>query len=366
MKSTSVSSRQGGYRIVVGTGLLEKTGKLAAQVLSGKRVLVISQPGIAKLYLPKVAKALKKAGFELHTHLVADGETAKSKDQLFGIYSKLLDKGFERRDAVLALGGGVVGDLAGFAAATYLRGVPFINVPTTLLAQVDSAIGGKTAINLHEGKNLVGAFYPPKLVISDAAVFKTLPRRELVAALGEVVKYGVIRDAKLFRLLERNAEAILEGDSKLLSKIVDACSRIKAGVVSRDEFETRGERMILNFGHTFGHGFEQALDYKKLLHGEAVAVGMVCAARTAREMKMFKASDCRRVELLIRRLHLPVSVNGLEAEAKRVLSAMTRDKKKKSGKLRFVLPVAIGKVVVRDDAPSTLVKRMILEVGAKP
>lgn len=365
MKSIAVKSSKGDYRILVGSGLLAKTGSLVASIGAGSRVLVVSQEGIAKLYLSTVVKSLKVKGFQVYSHLVADGETAKSQTELFKIYSVLLDRGFERRDVLLALGGGVVGDLTGFAAATYLRGIPFVNVPTTLLAQVDSAIGGKTAINLDEGKNLVGAFYPPKLVISDSEPLATLPRRELQAALGEVVKYGVIRDAALFRFLEQNAYGILEKKPELLSRIVEACSRIKAGVVSRDEFETLGERMILNFGHTFGHGFEQALDYKKLLHGEAVAVGMICAARTAMALNLFKKADYQRLENLSKTLKLPVTIRGLDIDAGRILSAMMRDKKKKSGKLRFVLPVSIGKVVVRDNIPRALVAKIILEAGAK-
>lgn len=364
MKTTPVGSIRGNYKIVTGSRLLEKTGKLVSSLGLKGKVLIVTQEKIAGLHLKKVESSLKKSGYGTAVYLLPDGEPAKSKEELFRLFEFMLDRGFERRDAVLALGGGVTGDLSGFAASAYLRGVAFINVPTTLLAQVDSAIGGKTGINLNEGKNLVGAFYPPKLVISDIETLKTLPARELQASLAEVVKYGVIRDPKLFALLEKSAGKILNKDSRLLEMLVEASSRIKAGVVSRDEFETSGERIILNFGHTFGHGFEKAFDYRKLLHGEAVSIGMVCAAKLAVELKMFRRADAERLEDLLRAFHLPVSLSGLNAEAADILSAMMHDKKKKAGKLRFVLPVKIGKVTVRGDVPAHLIEKIILEAGA--
>ncbi len=365
MKTIIVKSLRGTYKIVTGAGLLEKSGGLIAAAGIKGKILVVTQKNIAKWHLQKLEVSLKKCGFTSHVHYLPEGETAKSGEELFRLYGVLLEKGFERRDAILALGGGVTGDLSGFAAATYLRGVAFINVPTTLLAQVDSAIGGKTGINLKEGKNLAGAFYPPKLVISDVEPLKTLPARELQASVAEVVKYGVIRDSRLFGLLERSADKIISKDPQLLHLMVEASSRIKAGVVSRDEFETSGERMILNFGHTFGHGFEKAFDYKKLLHGEAVSIGMVCASRLAVELKIFEQADCDRVVELLEKFDLPVSLSGMQAKVSDVLSAMMHDKKKKAGKLRFVLPVKIGKVVVRDDIPARLIEKIILEAGAK-
>ncbi len=332
--------------------------------LKGK-VLIVTQKKIPAVHLFKVKNSLSKSGFDARVFFLPDGEIAKSQQNLFKVYGTLLKNGFERKDTLLALGGGVTGDLTGFAAATYLRGIPFVNVPTTLLAQVDSAIGGKTGINLKEGKNLAGAFYPPKLVISDAQTLKTLPERELKAALGEVVKYGVISDAKLFKRLETFTIKDLRNNNNLLAEIVDACSRIKAGVVGRDEFETLGERMILNFGHTFGHGFEKALNYKKILHGEAVAVGMICAGRLAVELRMFSLADFARMENLMKKLGLPVSAEGMGVKTAAVLAAMAHDKKKKSGKVRFVLPVKIGKVVVRDGIPEASIKNVIRKAGTK-
>lgn len=363
MKTIPVKSIRGNYKIVVGKGLLEKTGGfLRALGLSGK-AFVVTQAPVAARYLKPVLKSLKAAKITAYVHNLPDGETAKSGAELFKIYHALLDKQFERRDTVVALGGGVTGDLSGFAAATYLRGISFVNIPTTLLAQVDSAIGGKTAINLEEGKNLVGAFYPPRIVISDIRTLRSLPERELRASLGEVVKYGMISDAKLFRFLEANMENI--SNEQVFEKIVAASSGIKAGVVSRDEHETKGERMILNLGHTFGHGFEQALEYRKLYHGEAVSVGMVCAGRLALRLKIFKAADFKQFLNLLLALRLPVSVRGLNVDLEKVLSAMQRDKKKKAGSLRFVLPTGIGKVVIRQDIPTGIVREILLEAGAK-
>lgn len=365
MKTIQVKSLRGNYSIVTGTGILEKTGPLMlSEGLKGK-VLIVTQKRIPAGHLAKVKSSLAKSGFDVRVFFLPDGEIAKSQENLFKVYAALLRNGFERRDTLLALGGGVTGDLTGFAAATYLRGIPFVNVPTTLLAQVDSAIGGKTGINLKEGKNLAGAFYPPKLVVSDAKTLKTLPERELKAALGEVVKYGVISDAKLFRRLENLTLKDLRKNNALLAEIVNACSAIKAGVVSRDEFETSGERMILNFGHTFGHGFEKALNYKKILHGEAVSIGMICAGRLAVDLNLFSRGDFLRMENLMRKLGLPVSAAGMGVKSADVLSAMAHDKKKKSGKLRFVLPVRIGKVVVRDAVSEASIKNNILKAGTK-
>lgn len=365
MNEIKVKSQRGVYEILIGKGLLEKTGALLREIeLSGK-VMVVAQSAVATLYLKKVTASLQAKKFELHTHILADGESAKSQDELFQLYDSLSEKGFERRDVLIALGGGVTGDLTGFAASTYMRGVPFVNIPTTLLAQVDSAIGGKTGINLRQGKNLVGAFYPPSVVISDITTLKTLSERELHASLAEVVKYGVIRDADLFSFLEKRYESILAKDPVCLEKIVQASAAIKAEVVSRDEFETKGDRIILNFGHTFGHGFEQALDYIKLLHGEAVSIGMVCAGQLAVKMKLFSQENLDRLTSLLEHFRLPVSLAGLEVDLETVLMAMSRDKKKKAGKLRFVLPTDIGQVVVREDIPLGIIQDILGERGAK-
>lgn len=367
MKSIAVKSHQGNYRIVVGRNLLTKAGSLLKGLGLKGKVFVMTQSNVRKLYGKQVKHSLQRSGFRVYEYLLPSGEEAKSEKELFRAYHSLLKNGFERRDAVLALGGGVVGDVAGYTAATFLRGVPFINAGTTLLAQVDSSVGGKTGINLGEGKNLVGAFYPSRLVISDTEVLKTLPARELQASLAEVVKYGVIKDSSLFHLLEKQSDAVLAKNPKLLEKLVLASAKIKAGVVSRDEFETKGERMILNFGHTFGHGFEQALNYnhKKLIHGEAVAIGMVCAARLANRLKLFPVLETHRLISLLDKFHLPVNLEGLGLKCEKILSGMMHDKKKKAGKLRFVLPVKIGKVIIRDNISPNLIKEVIDESFGK-
>ena len=365
MNSILVSSSKGNYPVYVGRGILQKAGDLVARLRPGGKVLIVTQNRVARFYLRPVQKSLEKKKYRVKVHFVSEGETAKSKEELWRLYRRLVREGVERRDLILALGGGVAGDLAGFAAASYLRGVPFVNIGTTLLAQVDSSIGGKTGINLDEGKNLVGAFYPPGLVISDVQVLSTLPEREFCASLAEVVKYGIIRDPKLFRLLERSSGSILKKDPRLLETIVLASARIKARVVSRDEFELKGERMILNLGHTFAHGFEQASGYRKLLHGEAVSIGMACAARLACLLNMLSHFETGRILTVLKRLKMPVSLDGLNLDADQILLAMGRDKKKKAGRIRFVLPVRIGKVVVREDVPAALVRKIINEKGGR-
>lgn len=364
MKKVSVKSSRGSYSIWIGSGLLEKTGAILKGLGLKGKVMVVTQDSVAKYFLKKVMTSLAKQKMTSVTHLIPEGETAKSQTELFRLLDALCEQDFERGDTLLALGGGVTGDLTGFAASIYMRGISFVNVPTTLLAQVDSAIGGKTGINLRYGKNLAGAFYPPKTVISDIRTLGTLPSRELYASLAEVVKYGVIRDARLFSFLEKNADQVLAKKTAALEKIVAVSSAIKAGVVSRDEHETKGERMILNFGHTFGHGFERALHYKGLLHGEAVALGMVCASDLAVRLKMFSKDNFGRLVRLLQKLNLPVSLSGRGISTDSVLTAMSRDKKKKGGKLRFVLPTVIGKVTVRDNVPQAMMEEILVSHGA--
>ena len=364
MKKISVTSRSGNYSVLIGRDLLSSVPKLMAVLGLNRKVMIVVQKRVARLHLSKLLKPLKASGFNAYHHEIPDGEKAKSQNELFRLFENLLDRRFERKDSLIALGGGVAGDLTGFAAATYLRGIPFINIPTTLLAQVDSSIGGKTGINLKEGKNLAGAFYPPRLVISDVNLMKTLPKSEITSAMGEIVKYGMIRDVKIFEVLEKNTVKVNRGDSRLLEKLIVASAAIKADVVSNDEFETKGERMILNFGHTFGHGFEQALNYKKLKHGEAVALGMVCAARLARRLKLFSENEERRLLALLKKLHLPLSLAPYRLKSEKILSAMMRDKKNKGGQIRFVLPVKIGRVKIVSDVPLPRAAQILRELGA--
>lgn len=371
MKVIPVKSASGDYKIYVGTHLLNHAGKLVRGVFHRRhsrlpaKAMIVTQESIAKHHLASIYRALESKGFRLFIHMLPAGERAKSEKELFRLFRALVSHEFERNDLIFALGGGVVGDLSGFAAASFLRGIPFINAGTTLLAQVDSSIGGKTGINLAEGKNLVGAFYPPKIVLTDISVLQTLPSREFYAAMGEVIKYGMIRDAALFRKLEGLTPSALMRQPRELSSVVEACARIKANIVSRDEHETKGARMMLNYGHTFGHAIEQGLRYKRLLHGEAVAIGMVAAARLAVYLKMLTPEFEMRQRKLLEKFQLPTSIKRYGLKAEILITAMMRDKKRSAGKLRFVLPVSIGQVETRDDVPAAVVRKVLLEMGSK-
>ncbi|MFZ5801815.1 MAG: 3-dehydroquinate synthase [Candidatus Omnitrophota bacterium] len=364
MKKIMVRSSRGAYPVLIGRGLLRQAGRLiralrGAPVGPGRKILIVTQRPVGRLYARPLAESLRRAGYRVFSCEVPNGEIAKSERHLFRLHRVLLSHGFERRDAMLALGGGVVGDLTAFCASTYLRGVPFLNVATTLLAQVDSAIGGKTGINLAEGKNLVGSFYPPVAVISDTAVLRSLPPREYRASLAEVVKYGVIRDAALFRFLEARKAAVLNRDPAVLEKIVACSASIKAGIVSRDEREETGERMILNYGHTFGHALEKITAYRGLSHGEAVSLGMIAAARLAVLSGIFPAVSEIRQKALLQGLGLPVARKTLVRKIDRVLRAMVHDKKKNYGRLRFVLPMRIGKTLIKTDIPLLQVRKAL-------
>lgn len=309
---------------------------------------------------PKVWKAIqwRKLGIasrkrKAHVHLFDDAEVAKNLNSVELLARKLVRAGADRRALLVAVGGGVVGDVAGFVAASYLRGVALVQVPTTVVAQVDSAIGGKTGVNLPEGKNLVGAFYPPKLVLVDPEVLGSLPEREFRGGLAEVIKYGVIADAKLFAFLEKNMDKILARDPAALQNIIERSIQIKADVVGKDERES-GLREILNFGHTFGHALESVTRYRRYQHGEAVAWGMMCAAMLGHEKGLTAAEDVARIVTLVRRIgKLPA---WPKAGTKEMLKAMRSDKKARAGKLRFVLARRIGSAGSYDDIPEKTVE----------
>jgi 3-dehydroquinate synthase len=337
---------------------------IAGTFQPGIKLMIVSQKNLAP-YLKTISSSLSAKGFEVYSHMLPDGEIAKSGAELFRLAYGLLAKGFERRDGIVAVGGGVVGDLAGFAASVYLRGIRYVNIATTLLAQVDSAIGGKTAIDLKEGKNLMGAFWPPALVISDVSVLRSLSKRELCASLGEVVKYGVIRDPALFNFLEKDSKKMLQKNLGAIEKIVLACAKIKAGVVTRDEFETKGERAILNYGHTFAHGIEGALGYKGLVHGEAVAIGMMMASQLSVELGLCSQDLPWRQMKLLTSMKLPVSVKKFNLKSAAILKSMMTDKKKSKGMLRFVLPRSIGKVTVEKDISFESIRKILRLAGAK-
>jgi 3-dehydroquinate synthase len=341
------------YEVQVGAGLLDSP-RLAALV-PGAQAFVLSDSNVAPRYLARVQRAL--AGKQVQAFTIPAGEQEKSLARFGEAMQALAGFGASRDVTVLALGGGVVGDLAGFAAACWMRGVRFVQLPTTLLAMVDSSVGGKTAVDLAQGKNLVGAFHQPAAVLADLETLSTLPARELRAGLAEVVKAAAIADAAFFDWLEAHAEALLAGDEALLEHAIATSIAYKAGVVARDEHE-RGERMLLNFGHTFGHAIETEQGYGGLLHGEAVAVGMVLAATLSTQLGRAPAADGQRLHALLTRLGLPTALPaGLAAPA--LLARMRLDKKALSGVPRLVLWQGIGRAEVVHDVPEAALLRVL-------
>jgi len=328
------------YPIVVGPGVLDGLGARLAGLVEGRRALVVSNERVWGLFGATVTASLEGAGFAAAKALIPDGEAAKSLDQAARLFDEALTAGLDRSSPVVALGGGVTGDLAGFVAATYLRGVPFVQVPTTLLAQVDSSVGGKVAVNLPRGKNLVGAFYQPRLVLSDTLTLKTLPDEELSCGLAEIIKVAMIRDAVFFRWLEDHLDRLLTRDQEALEWAVARACRLKAAIVAADERE-RGERALLNFGHTFGHAVETLSGYA-CNHGQAVAVGMAAAARLAVESGLLDDTDARRLVHLVERAGLPTRWPREFAPGE-YLAVMHRDKKVKGGVITLVLPRAAGR-----------------------
>lgn len=362
MKTIPVSLSNGrSHRLVVGASL-EKLGPALARLVTGRRALVVSSAPIARAHGAPLLRGLKKAGFEAATALVPDGERHKQLSVLQTLYPRALAAGLDRRCPVVALGGGVVGDMAGFFAATFLRGVPVIQVPTTLLAMVDSAIGGKTGVDLPEGKNLVGTFWQPALVWMDPGTLRTLPDRQWRTGMAEIIKYGLIADRALLALLERVSLAVLKKDRRLLLGIIGRSAAIKARVVSRDERETRGLREILNLGHTFGHAIETVTGYRAYTHGEAIAVGMCAAARLGAALGTFPAAGIGRVDAIIKRWGLPVRARRPLPRAA-VLRAMAKDKKTLAGRFRFVVPVGWGNARVVSGVEPRVLDGVLSAVG---
>jgi len=356
MKTVKVGLGEKSYDILIGYPL-NKIGGMFNKYAGGAKTLIVTNPTIAKYYLKTVERSLQEAGFQVFVAQVPDGETHKSLAEANRLYATCVEYRLERESIIIGLGGGVIGDLAGYVAATFMRGLPVVQVPTTLLAQVDSSVGGKVAVNLPEGKNLVGAFYQPLLVYIDLAVLKTLPVEEMQAGMAEVIKYGVILDKDFFEYLEENIEKLRGLDSLVLETVVAQCCKLKARVVEKDERET-GLRSILNFGHTLGHALEALTDYEKYKHGEAVAIGMVGACRIAEGMGMLKKEARGRIEHLIGKAGLPCRIKvGLSIDS--IIEVLFLDKKVRGGKVRFVLPERIGRVVVRDDVPEDIVRDVI-------
>jgi len=335
------------YDIVIEAGCTARVGSALAQLRFGRKGVVISDDNVRRLYGSIVADSLAKSGFDVKVLTIPAGEENKTLDTVARLYHEMLSFSLDRKSFVVALGGGLVGDVAGFAAATYMRGIPFVQVPTTLLAQVDASVGGKVGVNLPEGKNLVGAFHQPSLVLIDPTVLNTLPERELRAGFAEVIKYGVIRDADFFSFLEGSYRDILSLEPSAIDKTVAISCRIKADVVAADEREESGLRAILNFGHTVAHSIEALTDYETYRHGEAVSIGMACAADISSRLGYLSDSDADRIITLLQNAGLPVTSSSLDAQ--QIVKRMRYDKKAIGDKIRFVLARKIGDVFLSDE-----------------
>lgn len=342
----------------LGVQVPEKLAQLLQPLIPGQQVAVITNETVAPLYLQGVLDALGQR--QVDVYQLPDGEAYKTLKSFEAVTTFLLNARHNRSTCLIALGGGVVGDLCGFVAATFQRGVDFIQIPTTLLAQVDSSVGGKTAVNHPAGKNMIGAFYQPRAVLADTAVLTTLPDREYAAGLAEVIKYGVIDDVAFFDWLEANVPALLERSSDALQQVILRSCASKAKVVSEDERES-GRRAILNFGHTFGHAIEKLAGYGQWLHGEAVAIGMVMAAELSIAHTDFPLADARRLRQLLEQLGLPVSLGQHDLKVEDMIEAMGMDKKVSDGRLKFVLARSLGDVIVSDDVGLDLLRELLNE-----
>lgn len=348
------------YPVFVSWGALPDLGHHMADAGLAGRIYLISDSMVHARWGAAAEEALQAAGLQVACHVVPAGETSKSLETAAAIYDWLISQRAERGEAIVALGGGMVCDLAGFVAATFVRGLPLVHVPTSLLAMVDAAVGGKVAVNHKEAKNLIGAFYQPRLVLADVSTLQTLPPRELTTGWAEVIKHALIIDEGLLRLLEENADAVMSLEPAVTTEVISRSIALKAAVVSEDEREETGRRTILNYGHTIGHGLETAAEYAGMLHGEAVAVGMVGAARIACRLGLLPPETAERQDALIARFGLPLRASGIDAA--KVLAAMALDKKVKGGDIRWVLLEDIGRPAIRQDVPPALVEEVVSEL----
>ena len=359
MRKIRLRLKKRSYDIIVGCNIIGKLGEHVRKLDIGTNAYIITNPLIKRKFGKLIEATLTKYAIKTRFKTVTDSEKSKSVETAAGVLKDLAAYDIKKRVFIVALGGGVVGDLAGFVASVYKRGIPYIQIPTTLLAQVDSAIGGKTAVDLSSGKNLIGAIYQPKLVLSDVSFLKSLSPRQIRAGLAEVIKYGIIKDPALVTLLENKLDDILQCKPAALEYVVSRCAKIKADIVSRDEKEELGLRTILNFGHTAGHAIETACGYKLLNHGEAVALGMLIACGISRRSGLIGQSEEKRIEGLIRNAGLPIRIKGISIE--RVISAQNHDKKFLGEKNRFVLIKGIGKTQIAKNIPLKIIKDSIRE-----
>lgn len=348
------------YNVVIGSNILDEIGNIVKGLDIGKDIFIITDRKVAGLYIQRLTKSFKSAGFNKIGEIeISEGESSKTWNTYGKILEKLhdFDRHQEKKIAIVTLGGGVVGDMGGFAAGTYRRGINYIQIPTTLLGQVDCGLGGKTGINLKEAKNLLGLFWQPKLVFMDLTTLSTLNIREMRSGLAEVIKYGVIKDLRLFRYVEKHLEQILDCDIACLKHIVLTCVKIKAKITEIDERDEKDIRIILNFGHTIGHAIEAASDYKVYTHGEAVSIGMLCAGEIAVRLGLFTNKDFLRLDNLIQRAELPKEIRKCSLQD--LMKSMRHDKKFVGGVNRFILPVKIGEVKIVRDIKENLIKDVI-------
>jgi 3-dehydroquinate synthase len=357
VRTVHVSLGNRSYAIKIAPGLLGRLGDECARLKLGTHCAIITDTNVGKYFAKSVFNSLARARFFPTLITIPSGETAKSLKCVQYCYDQLAEQRLERKSFIVALGGGVVGDLAGFVAATYLRGVALVQMPTTLLAQVDSSVGGKTGVNLQAGKNLVGAFYQPQLVLCDLETLKTLPDREFRAGLAEVIKYGIICDANLFVRLERDLPKILKRDPETLSPIIARCCEIKAEVISQDETES-GLRAILNFGHTIGHAIENSVGYGKFLHGEAISIGQIAAAKLSEKVLGLPQRDVERIENLFQHAGLPTHIKFNSKQRQKLFAAMKLDKKVSDGEIKFVLAKKIGRVEFGKNVPLAIIEQI--------
>jgi 3-dehydroquinate synthase len=347
------------YNILIKPGLLDNSSAAFSKYVKDRKCFVISDENVFSLYGVKLKSALKEARCaSVKTFTFLPGEPSKNIKTLTSIYNSMASSGMDRKSVIVALGGGVPGDVAGFAAATYMRGIDYIQVPTSLLAMVDSSVGGKTGIDLSHGKNLVGAFWQPKLVVIDPSTLNTLSKRELLSGLGEVVKYGIIQDKELFIHISKNIEKILNIDLKMYCSIIARCCWLKADVVKKDELET-GIRGILNYGHTFGHAIESVTKYAKYTHGEAISIGMNMAAKTAEYLRYIDEETIDKLRNLFDALGLPKKAEGVNVDE--IYTAMFKDKKASAGKIKYVIPTKIGNVELISGIDEKVIKDSIGE-----
>jgi 3-dehydroquinate synthase len=358
MKKIDVRLGQNSYSIYIGAGILVQTGQKCKELGLKDKAVIITNPVVNRLYGKTVEKSLMEAGFQVTVLEVPDGEASKSLESAGKLYQQLAECGAERSTVILALGGGVIGDLVGFTASTYMRGVPLVQLPTTLLAQCDSSIGGKTAVNHGKLKNEIGAFYQPKMTIADTSTLKTLPQGELISGLGEVIKYAVIKDENFFTYLEKHLDLIKALDDNVLEEIVAKSAGIKAVIVESDE-QDLGPRNILNFGHTVGHAVETVSDFQ-VAHGQGVSIGMAAAAKIGLELNLMSENNVNKLIKLLDKAGLMTRLPPIDI--KQILIAMRYDKKVQSGKIRFILPRTIGEVIITDDVNPATVEKVLTEM----